>query len=161
MPGMSVLGAVIVWSLLYAKSLNGKLQSLNNLCIVNSVVTMYCMHADQVITKHPLPLLLQVNNTGDFSCICSGSMRCSLGHWVINTSHLEFNVYNDAYRTLGDKGFTFPEPVKNGSQYTYELSVNASEAINNTVIHCNFEQQGDSNDSVVSMDAVLLVISSK
>ena len=119
------------------------------------------MHTGQGIIKHPLPLLVPVNKIGDFSCICNGTMICSGGNWVINGSHIEFNDYVEHHK-FEEKGFTFHESEKNGSQYTYALSVNASEAINNTVIFCNFEPQGD-NDSKVfaSMDAKLLVISSK
>ena len=119
------------------------------------------MHTGQGIIKHPLPLLVPVNQTGNFSCICNGTEICSIGNWVINGTHIEFN--DDIERLkFEEKGFTFHKSVKNGSQYTYALTVNASEAINNTVISCNFEPQGDNDSNAfASMDAKLLVISSK
>ena len=111
-----------------------------------------------MILEHPSSLMIPVNSTGSFSCVCNGS--CQLGKWVINGTHTD--IHSEGRSQSEEKGFIFTKPEKCQSTYTYTLTVNASEIINDTVIFCDFEPSGNSlNGSISSMKATLLVISSK
>lgn len=104
------------------------------------------------IVANPSSLLVPVNEMGAFTC----KARCNqcLGNWIVNDS---FTFRRDQ---LIEKGFRFLEDRWNGDELTMMLTVNASEAVNNTSISCEFDPNGD-GDSVPSARATLLVISSK
>ena len=104
------------------------------------------------IVANPSSLLVPVNEVGTFTC----KARCNLctGRWIVNNS---FIFRRDQ---LIEKGIQFLEDRWNGDELTMILTVNASEAVNNTNISCEFDPNGD-GDSVPSASATLLVIRSK
>ena len=112
-----------------------------------------------MIEEHPSSLLITVNETGDFSCRASCVSPC-LGHWVINGESTEFN---DLRSKFTDKGFIFPgsNPTKYGNEYVLKLSVKASEANNNSTIHCDYQLFDSPFNTEQSKTARMLVISSK
>ena len=77
------------------------------------------------------------NETGEFSCRarCEG-YRCN-GFWIINDILHRSGVNKPGMRS------TLTHSV-NGNEYTYTLTltVSASEAMNNTMIQCEFEATG-------------------
>lgn len=101
-------------------------------------------------------MLIPVSTLGVFSC--TADCRQCTGYWSINGAYTH---NNNPDPELVSKGFTFPPNKRNGSKYITTLMVNASEAANNTEIHCVFEAGGSSDESVRSERANLLVISSK
>lgn len=103
-----------------------------------------------MIIEHPSSLMIPVNAVGSFSCACNDSRW--RGYWIINGSYIDSNDKRSKFEEIG---FSF---TKNGSAYT--LTVNASEAINNTLLFCDFEPIGNNlNSSISTMNAMLLVIS--
>lgn len=104
------------------------------------------------IEENPSALLIPVNRLATFSCK-SDCSHCS-GRWYINGSN-----------TLSINGKPYPEfqdyEFSSKTDGTLVVMVNASVAINNTDFYCIFRGRGDSNDSVRSETATLLVISSK
>jgi hypothetical protein len=94
-----------------------------------------------------------VNEVGVFTC----TARCNScsGNWIVNGS---YTISGPARQQLMRKGFRFHENHSNGDKLTMMLIVNASEAVNDTRVSCEFEPNGD-GDSVPSATATLLVIS--
>ena len=106
------------------------------------------------IVAHPSSLLLPVNEIGVFTCTarCNSCSR----YWIINDSFTE----PDRDQFI-QKGFAFLSDQWNGNELTMTLTVNASEAVNNTEISCEFDPNGGEGTSVQSTPARLLVIASK
>ena len=107
------------------------------------------------IVANPSSLLVPVNEEGAFTCKARCN-QCS-GNWIVNDS---FIISASKKDQLTGKGFQFFEDRWNGNELTMMLTVNASEAVNNTNISCEFDPNGD-GDSIPSARATLLVISSK
>ena len=109
------------------------------------------------IQKEPSSLLIPVNEIGIFSCKALCTPNTCLGYWIINDSHTQ---HKHDYEL---KGFTFhTQRNSSNDEYTLMLTVNASEAVNNTRMYCEYSGSGDNdNDIAYSMTATLLVISSK
>ena len=88
-----------------------------------------------------------------------------MGHWVINDS--EHSQDRDVSSRLKEKGFNFSAVERdqgNVEIYILTLTVNASEAVNNSTIICEYSLTGDGGQNPLvseSMTAALLVISSK
>ena len=107
------------------------------------------------IEEHPLSLLVPVNETAIFSCKAKCESGC-LVLWGING-----NMYQYDPLEIQQNGFTFSLDKDNGS-IIMNVTVNATEAINNTDIYCVFEKDGDNVLlSVRSKNATLLVITGK
>jgi hypothetical protein len=108
-----------------------------------------------VIVEHPSSLLVPVNEVGVFTC----TARCNScsGNWIVDGS---FTISESAREQLMRKGFRFLPNHWNEDELTMTLIVNASEAVNDTPISCEFDPNGD-GDSVTSVTATLLVISSE
>ena len=104
-----------------------------------------------MIEKHPSSILIPVNEIGVFSCVANCSTADCVGLWRINGEYT--HPYSDEpEERFVDMGFTFPPDQTHGSLHTITLMVNASEAVNNTIIRCEF-------DLGISCDpATLLVI---
>lgn len=115
---------------------------------------MYGLHAGQEIVKEPSSLLLPVNKIGVFSCkaLCE-SYQC-LGFWVVNDSVSDFQN-----NTVPGMYYRFQGNMTAG--YTLTLTVNASEALNNTRIRCRYEPGGNRDGQHPhSTTAYLLVVTS-
>ena len=109
---------------------------------------MLLCHAGQVmIVKEPAPLLISTNKIGAFSCkaLCNGFPSCS-GYWILNNK----------------PRYTISERRMNSSleNDTLTLTVNASEAMNNTSIRCRYEANGNHDSFNESETVFLFVISS-
>ena len=100
--------------------------------------------------------MIPADKIGVFSCKaqCNGFPSCS-GYWIINgisrytISQPRMNASLSGPRYTNESGF----------MYTLTLTVNASEAINDTSIKCRYEANGDHNGSDES-EPVFLFISS-
>ena len=57
------------------------------------------------------------------------------------------------------KGFVFPDIRRNGSEYTLTLRVNASAAIDNTNIQCEFDVSGSSERNWTTTAKILVITS--
>ena len=105
-----------------------------------------------MIEEHPSSLLIPVNEIGVFSCVANCSNSQCRGVWLINGDYT--HPYSDEpEERFVNMGFMFPSdqpPV--GNLHTITLMVNASEAVNNTTIRCEFDL------GVSSDPATLLVI---
>ena len=102
--------------------------------------------------KEPLSLLVPVNTSGTFSCkaLCVG-FQCS-AFWIID------GVQHGA---VNEPGMWSHFDHSNG-EYTLTLTVNASEAMNNTSIKCRYENLSGRRFHIIDSDTVYLyVISSK
>ena len=99
-----------------------------------------------IIEKEPSSLLIPANEIGVFSC----QARCSCnGYWKVNgTRHHSINTRRMISNYTESSG-------------TLILTVNASEAMNNTSIQCNYEENGIGIGYNYSAIVYLLVISSK
>ena len=99
-----------------------------------------------IIEKEPSSLLIPANEIGVFSC--QARCRCN-GYWKVNgTRHHSI----DTRRMISN----YTE-----SSGTLTLTVNASEAMNNTSIQCNYEENGIGIGYNYSAIVYLLVVSSK
>ena len=110
-------------------------------------------YAGQEIVKEPLPLLIPVNKSGTFSCkaLCFG-FQCS-GFWVIDGVQPHGAVNEHGMRS---------HFYHSNDEYTLTLTVNASEAMNNTSIKCRYENLSGRGFHIIDSDTVYLyVISSK
>ena len=107
-----------------------------------------------LILKEPTSLLIPTNETGNFSCLAQCEGFLCTGYWIINDSETVFNKQRMWSRLTHSV---------NGNIHTYTLAltVNASDAMNNTTIQCEFEATGDRNDFNQSVIVKLFVISSK
>ena len=106
-----------------------------------------------MIVKEPSSLLIPANEIGVFSCkaLCDG-FQCN-GFWVINGTHR--NVVDE------DRMVSNYSRAPNGNEYTLTLTVNASEAMDNTRVHCKYEAlTGNMNGISRSTMVYLFVISS-
>ena len=102
--------------------------------------------------KEPLPLLIPVNESGTFSCkaLCFG-FQCS-GFWIID------GVQHEAVDEHGMRSHFY----NSNDEYTLTLTVNASEAMNNTSIKCRYENLSGREFHIIDSDTVYLyVISSE
>lgn len=109
----------------------------------------------QVIEEHPLSLLIPVNTTAVFTCKADCAGRCSNIYWHIDGNDL----HNPQERS--QTGFIFSVDRESENKYITMLSVNATEAINNTDVYCVFEKSGDNDDNNHSLTATLLVVAGK
>ena len=106
------------------------------------------------IVEHPNSLLIPANQTATISCVANCTFPCT-GRWLINGSYTH-PFGRELNQLFVDKGFWFPSPVQDethGNKHTITMMVNASQAVDNTIITCEF------GDGVVSENATLLVIS--
>ena len=110
-----------------------------------------------VFEEQPSSLLIPVNEIGVFSCAASCSPSQCVGRWTINGhyTHPYGNQPSDVFVKLG---FIFPPDRSQGNKHTMTLMVNASEAVNNMTIACEFELNPHSEYNL-SETATLLVIS--
>lgn len=117
---------------------------------------------DPVITllEEPSSLLIPANEIGTFSCQALCVTHQCTGHWLINNSYSHTSHMYEPKVELLMKGFMFPANENSGDEYILKLVVNASESVNNTDVRCEFDVSG-SSETVQSMPATLLVISSK
>ena len=100
--------------------------------------------------KMPSPLLIPANEIGMFSCkaLCEG-FQCT-GFWIIN----------DTQRITVNEQRMMSHYSSSGNEYTLTLTVNASEAMNNTRIQCKYEASGNVHGITRSATVSLFVISS-
>ena len=112
------------------------------------------------IEEHPLSLLIPVNETAFFSCKAHCARKCNIIYWVINATHAYDNYKQEQFKQIG---FTFSEDKEdeNSNEYIGTLTVNATEAINNTQMYCVFEETVGNGSSVHSKNATLLTIAGK
>jgi hypothetical protein len=106
------------------------------------------------IVAHPSSLLVPVNEIGVFTCTARCARVSCSGYWIIN------NLYTDPEDEFIEKGFTFPPMQQSDSELLMTLRVNASEAVNDSVISCEFDYSGGEGDRNQSKRAKLLVITS-
>lgn len=104
-----------------------------------------------MIEEHPMSLLIPVNATAVFTCKADCAEKCHM-YWVINGNNL------DTQQERSQTGFIFSVDREGENKYITMLSVNATEAINNTEVYCVFEKIGDIDDSNHSLTATLLVV---
>ena len=115
-------------------------------------IDMLLYHVGQVmIVKEPAPLLISANKIGVFSCkaLCNGFPSCS-GYWILNNKPR----YIIAESQMNSNHTT------NEDENTLTLTVNATEAMNNTSIRCKYEANGDHDGFDDSKTVFLFVISS-
>ena len=106
-----------------------------------------------MIVKEPAPLLISANKIGVFSCkaLCNGFPSCS-GYWILNNKPRYI-----ISESRMNSSFT---PTENDHENTLTLTVNASEAMNNTSIRCKYEANGNHEGFNESETVFLFVISS-
>ena len=124
-----------------------------------SPILCICIYAVGLeIVVHPSSLLVPVNEVGVFTCTASSCISCS-GYWIVNGSFTELAAARDRFMM---KGFRFLNDRWNEArdELTMTIMVNASEAVNNTRISCEFDPNGG-GDTVSSSIARLFVINSK
>ena len=103
---------------------------------------MHYLCAGQVIIEqHPTSLCVSVNEIAVFTCKARCEQLCSNIFWVVNGT----DVTDE--NSLVQKGFTFYRKKESQNLYNATLTVNATKAINNTNLHCVFENRNDSNHS--------------
>ena len=109
-----------------------------------------------LIQKEPSSLLIPNNEIGHFSCHAQCKGFLCTGYWIISEKPQQTNFNKQGM-------WPWLTHSVNGSVYTYTLTltVNASDAMNNTTIQCEFEATGDRNDFNQSAIVKLFVISSK
>ena len=91
-----------------------------------------------VIEKQPSSLLIPVNEIGVFSCVASCSSPQCVGRWRINDSYAHPYNSNEPDEMFVNMGFMFPPDQTYQNQHTLTLMVNASEAVNNIRLQCEF-----------------------
>ena len=137
---------------------NGELSTIN-IIIVTLLTSLHFVAAQSIeFVEHPLPLLIPVNEVGAFSCRARCSPRPCLGFWVINNLHSQ-DMHQRSQ--LEQKGFAFTIVQQVMNEYKLTLTVNASEASNNSMIACEYSMTGINSLPTQSMAAELLAISSK
>ena len=108
--------------------------------------------------KEPSSLLIPINEIGNFSCHahCEGFL-CT-GFWNINDEpHEPVTRFNNQ----GMSSQLNATMNGNVNMYTLTLTVNASEAMNNSIIQCEFEATGIRTSYNQSARVNLFVISSE
>ena len=109
-----------------------------------------------VIEEQPSSLLIPVNEIGVLSCAASCFPSQCVGRWKINGDYT--HPYNEQPSEMFvNLGFIFPPDQTHGNKRTMTLMVNASEAVNNMTIGCEFEIS--IHEYNLSETATLLVIS--
>ncbi len=141
---LPILPMIIIWA---SMQVAGTLMGWSCYCCILLLVASDCacfMHISVslagaiVIEEQPSSLLIPVNEIGVFTCSarCSSQDQC-VGLWRINGSytHPYNNIPAEMFVNLG---FMFPPDQIHGDLHTITLMVNASEAVNNTEICCEF-----------------------
>ena len=103
--------------------------------------------------KQPSSLLIPVNERGVFSCKARCDQYTCNGYWILNGT-IHKSLINEPRRTSTYLG-------NDNNEYTMTLTVNASEAMNNTRIQCQYVANGDNDGENHTATVQLLVISSK
>ena len=109
-----------------------------------------------IVEQHPVSLLIPVDETAVFTCKAKCDNRCTV-YWVINGTDIYDEQQHSQFQQMG---FTFShhKDSQNSSMYNTRLTVNATEAINNTNVSCVFENNDVSDHSLT---ATLQIIAGK
>ena len=113
-----------------------------------------------MILQNPSSLLLPVHHEATLTCraICIVGHSCT-GHWLINGSYSHTQLTHQPKAVFLMKGFEFLAIRRTGNEYTLTLRVNASAAVNNTSIQCEFDVSGTSDRNWTTTAEILVIAS--
>ena len=107
-----------------------------------------------IVEQHPISLCISISEIAVFTCKARCEQPCTNIYWVINGT----DAYNEDEDSFVQMGFTFSRVKESQNMYNATLTVNATEAVNNTNLYCVFENHDGSNHSLT---ATLKIISGR
>ena len=105
-----------------------------------------------IVEQHPISLRVSVGEIAVFTCKARCEQPCTT-YWVINGT----DAYIEDEDSFVQMGFTFSRDKESQNIYNATLTVNATNAVNNTNLYCVFDNNGSNH----SLTATLRIISGK
>jgi hypothetical protein len=110
-----------------------------------------------IVKQYPQSLCIRINELAIFTCRAKCECSGVNGYWVINGNDAYSPQQRSSFQQMGFT-FSYDRERENGNisyNYIWTLTVNATKAVNNTYVHCVFE---NNNVTDRSLNATLQII---